>query len=117
MEQQAVAKEGLDVRSFEFPRVTAADMAFGCFDADPRLLAEAKRRGFYCKDTPYNKLFSTLFFKGGAVKFKADVPEDFKAKAWPYLRSFMGSFSPSHEDKSAISALLLSEMCEPEIAA
>lgn len=81
---------------------------------DKKLLDEAKARGFYNGNTKYNKLFSELFFSGGKLNFKADLDKDFKAKALPYLKSFMQSFSPSHEDKEAVSALLLSELVEVE---
>ena len=106
----AEKETGLDLRAFEFPKLTGLDIAFATLGADPKLLAEAKRRGFYNKDTPYNRLFSALFFKGGKLDFKADVPAEFKERATPYLRALMGSFEPAHEDKEAICALLLSEL-------
>jgi hypothetical protein len=101
---------GLDLRTFAFPKVTGLDMAFSTFRTDPALLAEAKRRGFDNGRGPYNRLFSKLFFEGGKVDFKKGVPDEFKNAAWAYLRSFMGSFEPKHEEKEAICALLLSEL-------
>ena len=100
----------MDLKTFKFPKVTGVDMAFATFNTDPKLLAEAKERGFYDGNTEYNDLFSTLFFSGGQVVFKEDVDKEFKSKAWPYVRSFMGSYSPSHEDKEAICAMLMSEL-------
>ncbi len=85
------------------------------FVFDEELLQEAKNRGFYCKDTPYNTLFSNLFYKGGKFKFKADLDETFKKEAWGYCKSLIGQFSPSHEDKEAVCALLMSELLEPEL--
>ena len=79
---------------------------------DKKLLAEAKDRGFYRGYTPHNKLFSTLFFKGGKLHFKQDLNSEFKSKALPYLKAFMGSFAPKHEEKEAICAMLLSELVE-----
>ena len=79
---------------------------------DKKLLAEAKERGFYDSNTPYNDLFSKLFFSGGKLNFKKDLDEAFKSKAVPYLKAFMGSFEPRHEEKEAISAMLLSELVE-----
>lgn len=108
--------EGLNLLEFKFPEVTKLDMAFPTFRTDPELLAEAKRRGFYNGSGPYNDLASTLFFKGGKVKFLDGVPEDFQKRAWAYVRSFMGSFAPSHEDKDAICALILSEIVHPKLA-
>lgn len=106
----------MDLAKFDFPSVTGVDQVFPVFDTLPELLAEAKARGFYQKNTPYNRLFSTLFYHGGRVVWKTDVSENFRAKAWPYCRSLMGSFAPKHEDKEAVCAMLLSEMVEPQLA-
>jgi len=100
----------MDLKTFEFPEVRGVDMAFSTFRTDPELLQEAKDRGFYGGNTEYNDLFSELFFNGGKIEFKKDVDEAFKEKAWPYLRSFMGSFEPKHEEKEAICAMLMSEL-------
>lgn len=108
---------GLNLREFKFPDVTKVDAVFSTFDTIPELLDEAKRRGFYSGYGPYNKLASTLFYEGGRVKFKEGIPEDFRKAAWAYVRAFMGSFAPKHEHKSAICALILSEICEPELQA
>jgi hypothetical protein len=96
----------MDLTKFNFPEndLTNKD-----------LLAEAKERGFYNGHTPYNKLFSTLFYSGGKVKFKENVDKDFIKKAWGYCRFFMGSWSPKHEEKEAICALLMSETLEPNL--
>ena len=102
----------MDLKKLKFPKVTGADLAFPTFGADPQLLREAKERGFYGGSTPFNHLFSTLFFQGGNLNFKPDLDPDFKASALPYLKAFMGSFEPKHEEKEAICALLLSELCE-----
>lgn len=100
----------MDLKNFKFPNVTGADMAFPTFRTNPELLEESKKRGFYGGNTEYNDLFSELFFNGGEVEFKKDVDEEFKAKAWPYLRSFMGSYEPQHEEKEGICAMLMSEL-------
>jgi hypothetical protein len=103
----------MNLREHKFPEVSRIDMAFSTFRTDPALLAEAKARGFYNGHTPYNRMFSTLFFKGGKLNYKKDVPEEFLNAAVPYLKAFMGSFEPKHEEKEAICALLLSELVEP----
>jgi hypothetical protein len=105
----------LNLREFKFPKLGGVDVVFPTVRTDPALLAEAKRRGFYGhRSTPYNELFSKLFFEGGKVTFKKEVPAEFKKAAWPYLQALMGSFAPKHEEKEAIAALLLSELCEPK---
>lgn len=108
--------EKLDLKTFEFPKVTGVDMAFPTFNTIPELLNEAKDRGFFNDSNPYCRLFSKLFFSGGKVVFKKDIDEQVKLRIWSYLRSFMGSFAPKHEHKEAICAMLLSEICEPELA-
>ena len=100
----------MDLKTFDFPKLSGLDMAFSTIKTDPKLLAEAKERGFYDGHTEYNSLFSNLFFSGGKVEFKPDVDPEFKAKAWPYCRGFMTSYDPSHEDKEAICAMLMSEL-------
>ena len=102
----------MNIRTYKFPQLTAVDIAFATIGADLVLLTEAKARGFYCKDTPYNELFSQMFFKGGKLNLKKDLPEDFRKAAVPYLKALAGSFTPSHEDKEAICALLLSELVD-----
>lgn len=94
----------MDLLTYDFAEINI------CMPTDRKLLAEAKERGFYCGDKPHNKLFSKLFFNGGALDFKKDLDQDFKNKALPYLKMFMGSFEPKHEEKDAICAMLLSEL-------
>lgn len=105
----------MELKKFKFPEVDGVKMAFSTFRTDEALLQEAKDRGFYNGHTPYNKLFSTIFFRGGKVKFKEGIDESFKVGAWNYCRSFMGSFEPKHEEKEAICAMLLSELVEEEL--
>lgn len=77
---------------------------------DKALLAEAKKRGYYNGGTKWESLFSELFFNGGRVVFRQDIPAKITNEIMDYLRFFMGSFEPKHEEKAAISALLLSEI-------
>jgi hypothetical protein len=106
----------MDLRTFKFPEVTGVDIAFPTFKVDKKLLQEAKDRGFYDGNTPYNSLFSTLFFKGGKVKFKKKVDKEYQERAWAYCRAFMGSWEPKHEEKEAICALIMSEIVEEKVA-
>lgn len=106
----------LDLTTFEFPKVSGIDMAFPTLKTIPSLLDEAKARGFMDTETPYNTLVSKLFFNGGKVVFKKGVDEEFRKRVWLYVRAFLGSWEPKHEHKEAICAMLLSEICEPELA-
>lgn len=115
-ESEQLKYHHMDLKTFDFPKTTWVDIAFPTFDAIPALLIEAKERGYDGYDNkPHTKLVSKLFFIGGKVKFLPDVDPEFKDKAWPYVRAFMRSWSPSHEDKVAICALILSELVEPEL--
>lgn len=78
---------------------------------DMVLLREAKRRGFYNGQCKWSQLFNSLFFNGGEIKIRQDRPVEFTHTALTYLKHFMGSFEPKHEEKAAISALILSEIC------
>jgi hypothetical protein len=105
----------MNLQNFKFPEVRGVDMAFSTFKADPKLLTEAKERGFYNGHTPYNKLFSDLFFMGGKVVYKKGVDKEFIKKAWMYCRCFMKSHEPKQEEKEAICALIMSEILEPKL--
>lgn len=104
----------MDIKKFNFPEIQGLDIAFSTVKTDKQLLSEAISRGFYCGTTKYNDLFSKLFFTGGKLNFKDDIDPDFKKRATNYLRAIMASFEPRHEEKEAISALLLSELVECE---
>jgi len=106
--------EDMNVKKFKFPEVSDADLAFGIQETNAQLLAEAKKRGFYNGKTKYNDLFSQMFFTGGKLNFKENLDERFKNKAVPYLKGFMRSFAPKHEEKEAICAMLLSELVDCE---
>lgn len=107
-------KEGLDLRTFPWPKVTGVDIAFPTANTDPRLLKEAERRGYSIysdgNHMPGMKMFSTLFYKGGRIIYREDVPEEYRKNVMAYLRSFMGSCSPKHEHKGAVCAMLLDEI-------
>lgn len=107
--------KNLDLSKYNFPEVTGVDLAFPTFNTDHVLLKEAEDRGLLHGNTQYNKLFSTLFFSGGKVKFKEGIDTEFQTRAWRYMRALIGSFSPKHEHKEAVCALILSEICEPEL--
>jgi hypothetical protein len=96
----------MDLQKYKFEELNM------CQRTDKKLLIEAKSRDFYNGNTPYNALFGGLFFGGGKLNFKKDIPEDFRKTATQYLKAFMGSFEPKHEEKEAICAMLLSELVD-----
>ena len=83
-----------------------------CQKTDKTLLEEAEKRGFYNGYTEYNNLFSELFFNGGKLNFKKDLDGEELSRIVSYLKSFMTSYEPKHEEKEAICALLLSEIVD-----
>jgi hypothetical protein len=113
MKKNESNKNKLNLKEFNFEKITNLG-AFAQPSTNKELLQEAKDRGFYNGYTKYNKLFSKLFFTGGKVEFKKDIDEHFREIAWMYCRSFMQSFSPKHEEKEAICAMIMSEILEVE---
>lgn len=96
----------MELKSFKFPEPSM------CLRTDKKLLSEARKRGFYNGSTKHNDLFSTLFFSGGKLNFKPDLPDDFRKTGTAYLKALMMSFEPKHEEKEAVCALLLSELVD-----
>lgn len=96
----------MDLQKFEFPKVDGIDIAFPTFNTIPALKEEAIKRGFDNYNNKWCKRFSDLFYGGGKLNLKADHNKDMLN----YMRSFIGSFAPKHEDKEMICAMLLSEL-------
>lgn len=99
----------MDLSKYEWPEITGLDMAFPTFNAPKDLLEEAKKRGYYNGNLSGNKMFNQLFFNGGKLAFKKDLPEGLQ-KAWVWCRAFMASWEPKHEEKEAIAAMILDEV-------
>ena len=57
----------LSLAAYPFPEINRGDMVCATIETDPILLEEAKKRGFYMKDTPANRMFNELFNKGSVV--------------------------------------------------
>jgi len=102
----------IDLKTYEYPEVSESGRIFSTEKIPSDLFEEAKRRGFYNGHTPYNRLFSQLFFNGGNLLFKKDLDDNLKSKAWPYCRTIMASLEPKHEVKEAVCAMLMSEILE-----
>jgi len=58
----------MDLTKFKFPEPEPEPEPM--LPTNKELLAEAKSRGFYSGNTPYNDLFSKLFFNGGTIRYK-----------------------------------------------
>lgn len=104
--------DDFSLKNYNFPKLNPIDIAFSTTKTDDFLLEMAKQKGFYNGYTPYNEMFSQLFFNGLKPKLKSDISEEFKNGAVPYLNALMMSFEPKLEEKEAVCALILSELCE-----
>lgn len=62
----------LSLAAYPFPEINRGDMVFATIETDPILLEEAKKRGFYMKDTPANRMFNELFNNGGRLICKGE---------------------------------------------
>jgi hypothetical protein len=101
-----------DIKDFQYPVLKPVDVAFSTLRTNTQLLELAKAKGFYNGDTPYNQLFSSMFYKGGSIMFQKGLDEKRKEQAWWYFKALASSFEPKHEEKEAICALILSELAE-----
>ena len=99
-----------------FPILKDHEVGFYSGDVPENLLKEAKEKGFDQDSNPYNKLFNTLFFKGGRLpNYKADVSMEDRKNGLRYLRALMMSFKPRHEHKEAVCAYILSELVDEPV--
>ena len=100
----------INLKEYNYPGMSAADAVFPTVNTDKVLLKEAKERGFDSMSNPWNNYFSDLFFTGGEIEFQEGLDKEVKTKMWRYCRALMGSFAPKHEDKTAVCAMLMSEL-------
>lgn len=100
----------LSLAAYPFPEINQVDIVFATIKTDPVLLEEAKKRGFYMKDTPANQMFNELFNNGGRLICKEVIDPDYLKRGILYLKALMRSFVPRHEEKEAICSMLLDEL-------
>ena len=101
--------ERLDLTGYEFQE---RKNLFDQLPTDETLLKEAKVRGFYERNTDYNHMFSEMFFNGVSVHYKPGIDKEYSRRVTKYIKELASSFSPKHEDKEAVCAMLLSEIAE-----
>lgn len=95
----------MDLSTYDFPKVTDADIAFPTFDTTKELVDEAE------KQNPEKGMekFSELFFKGGKIKIKDDVEGTWKENALKCALALMDSFTPKHEHKKLVVGMIFEE--------
>lgn len=109
-----------EVKQFNFEEFLKANPPGPLTDVPvpPELLELAKMRNFY--HTPsgeYNEIFSQLFFKGGKLVKKKELHKykpEYVSIIMRLILTLMQSFRPSHEEKEAVCALLLSEIIDSD---
>jgi hypothetical protein len=95
----------MDLSNYPFPKVTDVDIAFCTFNTPKELLEEAEKR----QPRMGMKKFCELFYHGGKVELKEDVPGTWKENAFLYARALMGSFAPKHEHKELVVGMIFEE--------
>jgi len=93
----------------EFPEVTDADIAFGNYPRDwfKKILGEKTENLQKMK-----KLFSDLFFTGGQIPVNKKLGKDYVENGIRIFKAIAGSYSPKHEDKEEVCAVILKAICE-----
>lgn len=102
----------LILSAYPYPEIRGIDEVFSTLETDPKLLAEAERRGFYMGDTKANRMFNHLFYHGGSIRLKSDVDSGYVRRAVPYIKALIRSFAPKHEEKEAVCAMILDEIAD-----
>ena len=100
----------LSMTAYPFPEINRVDMVFATIETDLILLKKKKKRGFYMKDTPANRMFNELFNNGGRLICKGEIDPDYLKRAMSYLKALMRSIAPRYEEKEAVCAMLLDEL-------
>ncbi len=95
----------MNLSEYKFPDVTTLDMAFPTLNTTKELVQEAEKRTL----TKGRAKFIELFYTGGETKVKKDVKGTWKEGAYLYARALMGSWSPKHEHKEAVCAMIFEE--------
>lgn len=96
---------------FPFVEVSQMDTMFGGIPNMREVIAAVPAE-FNRYNNPWCEAASSLFFHGGEVKVtKAANPEQ-AAAMLRYLKTWMGSFEPRHEEKEAVCGWLLSLMMD-----
>lgn len=96
----------MNLQTYKFPKLDAINMAFSMLKTDNKLKLEAIQRGFDNQNNKWCRRFSELFFTGGKLNLK----DGYNVDMLKYMKSFMSSFEPKHEEKEMICAMLLSEL-------
>lgn len=92
----------MELKNYNFPKT---ERELNNINTDYILLAEAEKREL----RKGREKFNQLFFNGGTVELKDDVRGTWKEHAYVYARSLMGSFTPKHEHKESVCAMIFEE--------
>lgn len=95
----------MDLSTYNFPKVSAIDIAFPTFNVPKELLEEAERRN----PQKGMKKFRELFYQGGKIELQKDVKGTWKENAYLYARALMRSWEPKHEHKELVVGMIFEE--------
>lgn len=106
----------LSLAAYPFPEIKRVEEVFSTLKADPALLDESKRRGFYMGHTKANQMFGRLFSNGGCIMIKPEADTEFVRRVIPYLKALLRSYALKHEEKEAICSMILDEIADDVMA-
>lgn len=95
----------MNLSNYKFPEVTGIDMAFSTLNTTEELVQEAEERNL----TKGRAKFQEIFYSGGEVELQKDVKGTWKEHAYLYAKCLMSSWSPKHEHKEAVCAMIFEE--------
>ena len=97
-----------------FPELNKPDVVFPVLKREEiRQWVKEAEQADYDKRV-YTKMAGDLFFNGGTLVPKSDLPEkEFKAGSY-YLQLWLGSWDPKHEEKELVAGYILSRIAQPE---
>lgn len=107
-----VKSQAPETLKFPFHAVDRATMIFGSGIPAYHEVLKACPPEFQAYRNQWNQAANHIFFNGcdkRSLKFRSGS-QQVASQQWAYFRTWLGSFEPKHEDKSAVCGWLLSLM-------
>lgn len=105
----------MNITDYQFPVLTDLDLAFSTLETPQDLLQEARSKKMDYPMNIYNRLASHIFYRNDEIILNEDLDPKFSEDALRFLRAFIRSFAPKHEDKIAVCALISFPLTDPKI--
>lgn len=117
--QRAAAKSGISVDINLIPEIKPFDDAPGYKDLYEKHVPENFKRTRHFQNPSagspefWDERVTNLFFNGGNIGDRREgVPSETYNRVIRYFKNVMGSWTPQHEEKTALCAWLLSLVCK-----